>query len=229
MTWQKHFEDYFHFAEIQSTQKYLLEHKYKSAFCRADSQTAGVGQQGKCWHSEGGQLLFSFSFIFQLESALLSGLAQLTALTIVEALHLPELKLKWKNDLYLNQQKLGGILIDTIPCGQETLAIIGIGINLNPHRDYAGLNQMVNYSADEVLNLIMPHLLNAYQKWNQQPYLDIQNNWAKFDLFFQQKKRLLINGEEKEYLLLGIDQKGRLMVKNENKIEYLNQAQICIS
>ena len=39
--------------------------------------------------------------------------------------------LKWPNDLWLDERKLGGILIETVPAGSSRMAVIGVGLNVS--------------------------------------------------------------------------------------------------
>src|SRR5207342_1028243 len=71
---------------------------------------------------------------FQHGYAALSGLSLVVGVAVAEALHAqgyPQVQLKWPNDLWVGQRKLGGILIELRgeangPCD----AVIGLGINV---------------------------------------------------------------------------------------------------
>ncbi|MDO4190391.1 MAG: biotin--[acetyl-CoA-carboxylase] ligase [Bacteroidales bacterium] len=102
----------------------------------ADFQTAGKGQGTNNWESaEGENLLFSVWLDTQqfpvAEQFLLSEvIASATAQALQQ--YLPEVELKWPNDIYVGNKKLGGILIETIiKNGMMEHAIAGIGLNVN--------------------------------------------------------------------------------------------------
>ncbi|MCO6513092.1 MAG: biotin--[acetyl-CoA-carboxylase] ligase [Snodgrassella sp.] len=102
--------------------------------CLAYEQTAGRGRQGKSWQNRIGEcLMFSLSWSFLRPQAQLGGLALVVALAVAQTLR--ELgitaQIKWPNDLMLDNSKLGGILIETIPQQKQTTAIIGIGLNFS--------------------------------------------------------------------------------------------------
>ncbi len=71
-----------------------------------------------------------------------SGLSLAAGVSLAESLH-PMVQLKWPNDLWLGDCKLGGILIETLSFGEgggsRRYAVIGVGINIRP-RDGAGLS-----------------------------------------------------------------------------------------
>lgn len=100
-------------------------------------QTAGKGQRGRSWLSAPG-LNLALSVAVQPEGYLKSGkfhvnaLAGLCVLQFLRSLHPKGFSLKWPNDLYWNDRKAGGILIESVLSGQErNWLVIGIGININ--------------------------------------------------------------------------------------------------
>lgn len=97
-----------------------------------DEQTAGRGRLGKGWHSKAGQSL-TFSLALPLAPADWSGLSLAVGVSLAESLH-PDVRLKWPNDLWLQQRKLGGILVETAGTGdsaaKQRLVVIGVGINI---------------------------------------------------------------------------------------------------
>jgi len=77
----------------------------------AESQTAGRGRMGRVWQSQpGDSLTFSLSLPFAPKDW--SGLSLAVGLSLAESLH-PDIRLKWPNDLWWQERKLGGILIIT--------------------------------------------------------------------------------------------------------------------
>jgi BirA family biotin operon repressor/biotin-[acetyl-CoA-carboxylase] ligase len=108
----------------------------QGAVVLADFQTKGRGQRGNSWHSAPGMNLCA-SFIYYPDNlALLEGITLnwWFAVSIVEALQRygVNASVKWPNDLYVEQLKIGGILIETNNQGAFIKsAIIGVGINLN--------------------------------------------------------------------------------------------------
>ena len=98
----------------------------------AEDQTAGRGRLGKGWHSKPGQSL-TFSLALPLAPASWSGLSLAVGVSLAHSLH-PDVRLKWPNDLWLHQRKIGGILVETASTGEATqglrMVVIGVGINI---------------------------------------------------------------------------------------------------
>ena len=116
----------------------------------AGRQTAGRGRHGRQWRSTAGaSLTFSLAWPFA-ASADLSGLSLAVGVALADALDPARggealalgIGLKWPNDLWLVGgprvdaggaigRKLGGVLIETAPCGAEVrVAVIGVGLNV---------------------------------------------------------------------------------------------------
>ena len=132
-----------HLPQCQSTNDELLElHSLNRAglpegfVLSTDFQSAGRGQRGSRWEAEPGKnLLFSVllrpdflepRFAFRLTAAISTGIVQ-----ALDEYH-PNLRIKWPNDLFAGDCKLGGMLIETSISGEKTdRAVCGIGLNIN--------------------------------------------------------------------------------------------------
>jgi hypothetical protein len=67
-----------------------------------------------------------------------SGLSLAVGLSLAESLH-PDVGLKWPNDLWFQDRKLGGILVEAASMGGRSQVVVGVGLNIRP-RDAQGLN-----------------------------------------------------------------------------------------
>ncbi len=98
----------------------------------ADEQTAGRGRMGSGWHSRAGHSL-TFSLALPLAPSSWAGLSLAVGISLANSLH-PDLRLKWPNDLWLQQRKLGGILVETASTGKSSdggrFVVVGVGLNI---------------------------------------------------------------------------------------------------
>lgn len=110
----------------------------------AEHQTRGRGRLGRGWVSAPGASL-TFSLALPLSPVDWSGLPLAVGVALCRALDPlgrdgePRLLLKWPNDLWLRDasapmgaRKLGGILIETVPCGGRRMCVVGVGLNILP-------------------------------------------------------------------------------------------------
>ena len=91
-------------------------------------QTAGRGRRGRQWLSRPGDSL-TFSLGLPLQPQGWSGLSLAVGVSLAEHLH-PDVRLKWPNDLWWQQRKLGGILVETASIGAARYVVVGVGLNL---------------------------------------------------------------------------------------------------
>ncbi|HZG24199.1 MAG TPA: biotin--[acetyl-CoA-carboxylase] ligase [Chitinophagaceae bacterium] len=127
---------------VESTNNYAMAQvhagmaKHGSAYLALE-QTAGKGQRGKRWESARGENL-TMSMVLQphhlllSEQFLLSARVALACFDLVSRLVPGQVSIKWPNDIYINDRKAGGILIENIIHGNTWLySIVGTGINVN--------------------------------------------------------------------------------------------------
>jgi BirA family biotin operon repressor/biotin-[acetyl-CoA-carboxylase] ligase len=132
----------------------------------ADAQTAGRGRMGRSWRSAPGAGVWLTIIERPADPdaiATLSLRVGLRMAPVLDALAMTSVRLKWPNDLYLGERKLGGILIEARwREGRPDWVAIGVGINLRPPTDERraiGLPQGV--SRDQVLDAVVPAIREA--------------------------------------------------------------------
>jgi len=153
----------------------------------AQHQSAGRGRMGRPWHSSApaaadelpGSLTFSLSV--PLAPSDWSGLSLAVGMALAGSLH-DGILLKWPNDLWWQERKLAGILIETASIGELRHVVIGIGVNIS-RRDGAGLARapawvqefLPELNAASVLSRVLAALARAVCQFEEQglsPFLD---------------------------------------------------------
>ena len=128
------------FPEIGSTNTYLTEYKdpenIHGRVCITDFQSAGRGRWGREWISSAQKnLTLSIAWNFAGGLQQLNGLSLAVGVMLANCFfekNIAQLGLKWPNDLYLDDRKVGGILIETISLSAGvTCAVIGVGLNID--------------------------------------------------------------------------------------------------
>ena len=176
--------------EIDSTNRFLRELKDEQedemVVAVADFQTAGKGQGSHTWESEAGKnLLFSIKvnprWVPVRQQFLLS---MAGAIAIKEALetYVEGITLKWPNDVYWNDKKISGTLIETsIDSKGIKTCIFGIGINVNQeafHSDApnpVSLRQILGHEVDkdELLQKVIEGFRRYYELLRRADYMDV--------------------------------------------------------
>ncbi|OXB23359.1 biotin--[acetyl-CoA-carboxylase] ligase [Flavobacterium tructae] len=103
----------------------------------AENQTKGKGQMGAKWQSEVGKnLIMSVlvkDFVFNNEHVFnLSLIVSLSVIEVLKSLNIPDLSIKWPNDIMSYNKKIGGILIEnTLKSDGRIVSVVGLGLNVN--------------------------------------------------------------------------------------------------
>lgn len=216
----------------------------------AHQQTSGKGRAGRAWLSNPEDTLcFSLAYPFHRRPNELSGLSLVIGLAAIsgiattlglseDALHQQGLRLKWPNDLLLNNAKLGGILIEG---GQSnpsspTWMVIGLGLNLrNAALIEKGLKEQSSFGV-AALDQLMPHqtpipdtefiwlkLIESFEnhlaQFKRHGFDYFKNSWERWDAFNGQS--VCISGAGKDPIVgisSGVDDTGALLLKQHDKL-----------
>ena len=95
----------------------------------ASAQTAGRGRHGRVWSAPAGKALLFSAVLAPLraEDALLPIAAPVAVCEAIESLAPVECAIKWPNDVWIEERKAAGILIEARP---PEWAVIGVGVNV---------------------------------------------------------------------------------------------------
>jgi len=128
-------------SEVESTNNYAMA-KLQSGLVEPGSclmaikQTKGKGQMGKTWESDPGSNI-TMSTVISLAGSeyhpfILSASVALACVELAEEAGIRGPNIKWPNDIYINDRKAGGVLIENlVRAGQPIWSVIGTGVNIN--------------------------------------------------------------------------------------------------
>ncbi len=222
---------------IDSTNQYLLERTEQlesGTVCIAEYQGKGRGRRGREWISPFGSNLY-LSVFWRLDAGMAAamGLSIVVGVAIVEALQafgIQGVKLKWPNDLYYQDRKLAGILVEMSgQAGGAANLVIGMGINLRMAEQTAGITQPWT-SVGEILgeqnfdrNLLAVELVNAihqalddYELHGMSHFVE---RWNPLDNYLGRKVKLIMGNREIEGIERGINEQGAVLLETEQGIE----------
>lgn len=200
--------------------------------CIAEYQQAGRGRRGRQWFSPFGANLY-MSMYWRLEQgpAAAMGLSLVVGIVIAEALQsagAKDVRVKWPNDLYLNDRKLAGILVELSgKTGDVAHIVIGAGINLMMRNvddsvvnqqwislQEAGITIDRNALTVALINK-MREALTLFETEGLAPFID---RWASLDNFINRPVKLVIGEREIHGVARGIDSRGGLLLEQEGEI-----------
>ncbi|MDE5678640.1 MAG: biotin--[acetyl-CoA-carboxylase] ligase [Phocaeicola sp.] len=224
-----------HIPETDSTNNYLIhwsdqEDIDEFTVVQADFQTAGKGQRGNSWESEKGKNLL-FSFVLYptfLEARKQFILSQLISLAVKETLEqwTDYVSIKWPNDIYWKDKKIGGMLIENDLNGMHigrTIAGIGLNINQSTFRSNApnpvSLKQITGneHDCEQILAHIMQRIKTYYQAVQKGEQDTIVRNYLH--ALFRREGMHRYADTEGEFTarIAGVEADGHLLLEDSNR------------
>jgi BirA family transcriptional regulator, biotin operon repressor / biotin---[acetyl-CoA-carboxylase] ligase len=199
----------------------------------AHEQWAGKGQRGRHWVSEKGQNM-AVSILLQPKSLAISRQFELSAAIALAvhqslAVYIPEdLTIKWPNDLYWQDRKAGGILIENLLSSHDQTgsswnwAIAGIGININQTQfpsdlpNPVSLKQITGKDRDPVqlAKELCKQVDKYYQELLESGPGNIFSQYNRYLYKQGQKVKLKKDNRVFEALIKGVNAKGQLEVEH---------------
>lgn len=223
----------FIFEAVESTNEFLLN-RYSTlnsgSVCIAESQTAGRGRRGRTWYSPQSDNLY-FSLLWRYPNAQvadLSALSLVVAMVIAESLtaqQIPDIQIKWPNDIYFRGKKAGGILIESRCDNSGFYLVIGIGLNLGmsnvdtdivnqPWADFAEFQLDRTACAIDLIDGLQTVLAH----YPQTGFAPFATQWQRWDFFKSTPVNLLLENETISGIAQGVNSKGELLLLQEDKI-----------
>jgi len=204
-----------------------------------DDQFAGKGQEGSIWTSLPGQNL-TFSLILRPvffkpnEQFLITVAVSLGLKDVLEDFIQGEVKIKWPNDIYFNNKKIAGLLIENVLRGNcFDSCVVGIGLNVNqinfPDTVLATSLKLATskeYNLNELLNSIITSISFFYSKLIEGKGNLLQNAFNSSLLGLAEERKFKAGEAEFFGIIEGTDSYGRLKIRKESKTVVFQHKQV---
>lgn len=198
-------------------------------------QSSGVGRGGNKWLSPPGCSMFSMQICFKLDTFLgrrpsliqhLVALAQVAVLRDDDSSSHLDFRIKWPNDIYFGQTKIGGVVVKSSICRDELAITVGAGINLNNSNPTLCINQILQNGGCQVLQQevfqarVFNKLEEIIEKCSSNDYSTVEKLYYKYWLHSGQQIVVRSSASDTEVTVIGIDEFGFLRVKDTNDVEF---------
>lgn len=156
----------------------------------AVQQTQGRGRLGRAWLSSP-EASLTFSLSLAISRSDWSGLSLAVGVAVAEALDPTgrHLSLKWPNDLWLTSaepRKLGGVLVEAMTLGEHRVAVIGVGLNIQPVHLAERVAAIAEFdpgaTAPVVLARVMPALARGLLAFEQEGFAAVSTAFHARDM-----------------------------------------------
>ena len=199
-----------------------------------DNQMAGRGQRGNLWEAKAGQnLTFSAilkpSFLTAAEQFWLNIAISLGIYDALQPLVGTSLRIKWPNDIYVGDQKAGGILIENTLHGYGIeWSIVGMGLNVNQTEFGYSTATSLQQQAPLPNAYDLPGLLSRLCETLEQRYLQLRSgqrdvlktNYLQILYRYQEEHTFESEGISFRGTIIGVDATGRLAIAENGQVRY---------
>lgn len=212
------------FSEVSSTQdlakEYVRREMLLNSVFVAETQTEGRGRHGRIWHSSKGGLYMTVILKLEGKICLLPILAGVAVTEAIKNITGIETWLKWPNDIYVHNRKVGGILAESSWRNNDlSFILLGIGVNVNNtlsghEREATSISLELNSKVN--INKLMLHILEKLSQYL--PYLEskpvyIIQEWRKYNKTLGRNVEVLLDsGDIIRGLASDINEDGSLVV-----------------
>ena len=236
------------FKTIDSTNAWLLERidlglAQSGDICLAEQQSAGRGRRGRAWVSPFGRNLYC-SIVWKFDKGMnaLEGLSLAVAVAIIEALAdllIPDLSLKWPNDIQGRGKKVAGILLEargdlTDRCD----LVIGIGLNFFMPTDAAkeinqawiDLEQLTQQKLERnhVSAVVIDHVLQALVEFDQQGFGAFLERWNRWDAYRGQAVSIIAGKDVQSGKAYGVNEQGAFLLETDLGIKTFHGGEVSL-
>ena len=220
------------FDELLSTNSYtssLPQGSAEGTIVLANFQTQGRGQGGNFWESEKGKNL-TFSILLKPHFLKATGqfyISKIISLAVADfvSLFVENVFIKWPNDIYVGDKKIGGILIENSIEGQYiTQSIVGIGLNLNQKKFLSDAPNPVSmslitnegYDVEDMLDTLKDLIENRYEMLKNKEYKTLDENYIDVLYRFGKKAPYKSDNESFNGTITGVEPSGELIILDDN-------------
>jgi BirA family biotin operon repressor/biotin-[acetyl-CoA-carboxylase] ligase len=220
--------------EIDSSNSELMRRarsgQHEATLLVAERQTAGRGRMGRVWQSQPGDSL-TFSLSLSIAPRDWSGLSLAVGLSLAESLH-PGVQLKWPNDLWFEDRKLGGILVEAASMGGRSQVVVGVGLNIRP-RLADGLNTapaalselLPALTAPTTLAQVALPLIQTLLQFEHEGFSPLQARFESRDVL---KGRRVHTSDGQEGVALGVSRSGALLLQTDTGLQEIHSSEISV-
>ncbi|PLX05009.1 MAG: biotin--[acetyl-CoA-carboxylase] ligase [Marinilabiliales bacterium] len=198
----------------------------------AREQQKGRGQNNNSWFSEPEKnlllsLILKPAFLTPGQQFFISQMAAVACVDFLKSYGLVA-NIKWPNDIYIGNRKLGGILIEhNVQGNLLEYSIIGIGLNINQVEFPKEIPNPTSIKRELGSDFIMESVFQDLLYFLHIEYTALQQNSTEINILNEkyhrlmykkgEKQQFVINNSVEELWIRGVDQFGRLQLKKSNE------------
>ena len=234
--------------DIDSTNSYLMRAAQQGAssgtLCLAERQQAGRGRRGRAWVSPfGTNIYLSLLWCYPFGPAAFSGLSLAVGAavaSVLEAEGVPEIGLKWPNDILWQHRKLAGLLLEVVGEAQgPSQVVVGLGLNvrLHPTRaaeidqpwvDLAAIAKPGTIGRNRLAARLAERLTQVMERYGTDGLDPFLPEWERFDRYRGEPVEIRLADRTYSGLHAGVTPQGALRLEKDGRIRTFQAGEITL-
>ena len=208
----------------------------------AEQQVSGRGRNNKKWVSPHGKNIYiSFGWKSKLLHSQLEGLSLAVATSLVSSLKeftSGILRIKWPNDLLINEKKISGILIETTDSEDGLDIVIGIGINVHMDesegseidQSWGNLEEspLLELDRNKIIVSIISEMYELFKGYPNSGFKKYHHVFETYNLLKDKLCKVETDKETYEGKVLGVNEVGELLLEKNGEIQHLRYGEVSI-
>ena len=221
---------------------FLSEQSSLLSIHTSEQQIAGKGRNGKKWISPKGKNIYlSIGWLSNLKYSQLDGLSLAIGTILASSLNKftqNKVGIKWPNDLLIEKKKISGILIETIDLNNQVGVVIGIGINVHMSKEegkeidqsWIALDEITDSinNRNEIIGDIVNKVFQLTSIFTNEGFKAYKLDYESLDLLTGKRCSINIEGIDKTIEVLGVNDKGEMLVKEGSEYLTLRYGEVSI-
>ncbi|MCB2261946.1 MAG: bifunctional biotin--[acetyl-CoA-carboxylase] ligase/biotin operon repressor BirA [Candidatus Thiosymbion ectosymbiont of Robbea hypermnestra] len=235
-------------GDIDSTNSHLMRAAQQGApsgtLCLAEYQRAGRGRRGRTWVSPfGANIYLSLLWHYPFGPTAISGLslaAGAAVAGVLEAEGVPEIGLKWPNDILWRHRKLAGLLLEVAGEAQgPSLVVVGLGLNTRlqaaqaagidqPWVDLDSISESGTIGRNRLAARLAERLTDTLERYGTDGLDPFLPEWARFDRYRGEPVEIRLADQSFTGLHAGVTPEGALCLDRNGKIETFQAGEVSL-
>jgi len=234
--------------DIDSTNSYLMRAAQQGAssgtLCLAERQKAGRGRRGRAWVSPfGTNVYLSLLWCYPFGPAAFSGLSLAVGAAVASVLEgegVPEIGLKWPNDVLWQHRKLAGLLLEVVGEAQgPSRVVVGLGLNvrLHPTRaaeidqpwvDLAAIAKPGTIGRNRLAARLAERLTQVMERYGTDGLDPFLPEWERFDRYRGEPVEIRLADRTCSGLHAGVTPQGALRLEKDGRIRTFQAGEVSL-
>lgn len=231
---------------VGSTNQVLLQEAHTSdisgVVVLAETQTSGRGRFGRNWVSPVGRnLAISLGATISRSPSGIGAISLVAGVAVsnaIQELGIETVKLKWPNDILIDDRKVGGVLVDLVRATAPFRFVVGVGLNVGGG---SVVGEVINYPVADLMEYcaepirnqlavsIIHNVYDSIRRFERDGFQSFHGRWSELDALRNNVVAISTSYDSIQGIARGVSHTGELCVElKSGRIQHVNTGEVSI-